>query len=129
MALVTNLIAGSEARRVLLLAHGYGADERDLGGLLGYLDPEGIFATVMPRGPHAAPGAPGSRGTTWARRRRPTRSPRCSTRSTRPSTTRARSTGSRARKRSSAASRRAPGSRSRWRCDRATRRTRPVCSR
>jgi thioredoxin 1 len=59
MALVTNLIAGSEARRVLLLAHGYGADERDLGGLLGYLDPEGIFATVMPRGPHAAPGAPG----------------------------------------------------------------------
>jgi thioredoxin len=59
MALVTNLIAGSEARRVMLLAHGYGADERDLGGLLGYLDPEGIFATVMPRGPHAAPGAPG----------------------------------------------------------------------
>jgi thioredoxin 1 len=59
MALVTNLIAGSEARRVLLLAHGYGADERDLGGLLGYLDPEGMFATVMPRGPYAAPGAPG----------------------------------------------------------------------
>jgi thioredoxin 1 len=59
MALVTNLIAGSEARRVLLLAHGYGADERDLGGLLGYLDPDGIFATVMPRAPHAAPGAPG----------------------------------------------------------------------
>jgi thioredoxin len=59
MALVTNLIAGSDARRVMLLAHGYGADERDLGGLLGYLDPEGIFATVMPRGPHAAPGAPG----------------------------------------------------------------------
>src|SRR5258707_1202252 len=59
MALVTNLIAGSDARRVLLLAHGYGADERDLGGLLGYLDPEGVFATVMPRGPHAAPGAPG----------------------------------------------------------------------
>jgi thioredoxin len=59
MALVTNLIAGSDARRVLLLAHGYGADERDLGGLLGYLDPDGIFATVMPRGPHAAPGAPG----------------------------------------------------------------------
>jgi len=59
MALVTNLIAGSEARRVLLLAHGYGADERDLGGLLGYLDPEGMFATVMPRGPYSAPGAPG----------------------------------------------------------------------
>ncbi|MDQ1466505.1 MAG: hypothetical protein QOH10_920 [Actinomycetota bacterium] len=59
MALVTNVISGSEARRVLLLAHGYGADERDLGGLLGYLDPDGIFATVMPRAPLAAPGAPG----------------------------------------------------------------------
>jgi thioredoxin len=59
MALVTNVISGSEARRVLLLAHGYGADERDLGGLLGYLDPDGIFATVMPRGPHAAPGGQG----------------------------------------------------------------------
>ena len=59
MALVSNLIAGSEARRVLLLAHGYGADERDLGGLLTYLDPVGMFATVLPRGPHAAPGSPG----------------------------------------------------------------------
>src|SRR5438046_1413240 len=59
MALVSNLIAGSEARRVLLLMHGYGADERDLGGLLTYLDPEGTFATVLPRGPHAAPGSPG----------------------------------------------------------------------
>jgi thioredoxin 1 len=59
MALITNVVSGSEARRVLLLAHGYGADERDLGGLLSYLDPEGQFATVMPRGPHAAPGAPG----------------------------------------------------------------------
>ena len=59
MALITNVVSGSEARRVLLLAHGYGADERDLGGLLSYLDPEGQFATVMPRGPHVAPGAPG----------------------------------------------------------------------
>jgi thioredoxin len=59
MALITNVISGSEARRVLLLAHGYGADETDLGGLLTYLDPDGMFATVMPRGPHAAPGAPG----------------------------------------------------------------------
>src|SRR4030095_16429117 len=55
MALVSNLIAGSEARRVLLLLHGYGADERDLGGLLGYLDPEGRYAAVLPRGPIAAP--------------------------------------------------------------------------
>jgi predicted esterase len=59
MALITNVVSGSGAKRVLLLAHGYGADERDLGGLLSYLDPDGQFATVMPRGPHAAPGAPG----------------------------------------------------------------------
>ena len=55
MALVTNVIEGSAAERVLLLLHGYGADERDLGGLLPYLDPEGKFVTVLPRGPMAAP--------------------------------------------------------------------------
>jgi len=55
MALVTNVIAGSDAERLLLLMHGYGADERDLGALLPYLDPEGKFVTVLPRGPHAAP--------------------------------------------------------------------------
>jgi thioredoxin 1 len=55
MALVTNVIAGSVANRVLLLLHGYGADERDLGGLLPYLDPDGQFVTVLPRGPLAAP--------------------------------------------------------------------------
>ena len=55
MTLVTNVIEGSAAERVLLLLHGYGADERDLGGLLPYLDPEGHFATVLPRGPLAAP--------------------------------------------------------------------------
>ena len=55
MALVTNVVQGSDAERVLLLMHGYGADERDLGGLLPYLDPEGKFVTVLPRGPHAAP--------------------------------------------------------------------------
>jgi thioredoxin 1 len=55
MALVTNVIEGSEADRVLLLMHGYGADERDLGGLLPYLDPDGHFVTVLPRGPLAAP--------------------------------------------------------------------------
>jgi thioredoxin 1 len=59
MALVTNVIQGSNAQRLLLLVHGYGADERDLGGLLPYLDPDGLFAVVLPRGPHAAPGAPG----------------------------------------------------------------------
>jgi thioredoxin 1 len=55
MDLVTNVVTGSNAERLLLLLHGYGADERDLGGLLGYLDPEGRFATVLPRGPVAAP--------------------------------------------------------------------------
>jgi len=55
MDLATNVVSGSNAERLLLLLHGYGADERDLGGLLGYLDPEGRFAAVMPRGPVAAP--------------------------------------------------------------------------
>src|SRR5262249_45006151 len=55
MDLVTNVVTGSAAERLLLLLHGYGADERDLGGLLSYLDPDGRFATVMPRGPLATP--------------------------------------------------------------------------
>ena len=55
MDLVTNVVTGSNADRLLLLLHGYGADERDLGGLLGYLDPNGTFAAVLPRGPVAAP--------------------------------------------------------------------------
>jgi thioredoxin 1 len=52
--LVTNVIEGSGADRLLLLLHGYGADERDLGALLSYLDPEGRFVTVLPRAPFAA---------------------------------------------------------------------------
>ena len=48
MDLVTNVVTGSNADRLLLLLHGYGADERDLGALLGYLDPEGRFAAVLP---------------------------------------------------------------------------------
>src|SRR5438477_10772387 len=59
MTLVTNVVNGSDAQRLLLLVHGYGADERDLGGLLPYLDQEGRFAVVLPRGPVAAPGTPG----------------------------------------------------------------------
>lgn len=57
--LITNVVRPPGATRLLLLAHGYGADERDLGGLLPYLDPEGRFVTVMPRAPLAAPGTPG----------------------------------------------------------------------
>ena len=59
MALVTNVVKGSDAERLLLMLHGYGADERDLGGLLPYLDPDGVFAAVLPRAPLAVPGTPG----------------------------------------------------------------------
>ncbi len=55
MALIHDVVGNPEAERVLLLVHGYGADERDLGALLPYLDPEGNFLTVLPRGPVAAP--------------------------------------------------------------------------
>ncbi|HSO96335.1 MAG TPA: thioredoxin [Acidimicrobiia bacterium] len=55
MSLIHNVVGPPTAQRVLLLVHGYGADERDLGGLLPYLDPEGRFLTVLPRGPVAAP--------------------------------------------------------------------------
>jgi phospholipase/carboxylesterase len=55
MTLIHNVVGTPQAARVLLLVHGYGADERDLGGLLPYLDPEGRFLTVLPRGPVAAP--------------------------------------------------------------------------
>jgi thioredoxin 1 len=59
MALVHNVIKGENAERLLLLAHGFGADERDLGGILPYLDPDGLFVTLLPRAPIAAPGTPG----------------------------------------------------------------------
>jgi thioredoxin len=59
MALVSNVIRGSNASRLLLLVHGFGADEQDLGGLLPYLDPDGTFATVLPRGPLSVPGSAG----------------------------------------------------------------------
>jgi thioredoxin 1 len=54
VSLTTNVVRGSNSERLLLLAHGFGADERDLGGLLPYLDPDGRFVTVLPRGPVAA---------------------------------------------------------------------------
>ena len=60
-SLVTNVVRGDDAERLLLLVHGYGADEQDLGGLLPHLDPEGRFCAVMPRGPEAAAGTPGLR--------------------------------------------------------------------
>ena len=57
--LVVSTITGSAAERLLLLVHGYGADERDLGSLLPYLDPSGMFTAVLPRGPLPVPGTPG----------------------------------------------------------------------
>jgi thioredoxin len=59
MTLVHQVIRGAAPERLLVLLHGYGADEQDLGGLLPYLDPTGRFVAVMPRAPHDAPGAPG----------------------------------------------------------------------
>lgn len=37
--------------RLLVLVHGYGADQYDLAALAPYLDPDGHFFTVCPRGP------------------------------------------------------------------------------
>jgi thioredoxin 1 len=65
-SLVTNVVRGSDAERLLLMVHGYGADERDLGGLLPHLDPEGRFCAVMPRGPEAVPGSAGFAWYSWS---------------------------------------------------------------
>jgi thioredoxin 1 len=65
-SLVTNVVRGDNADRLLLLVHGYGADERDLGGLLPYLDPDGRFCVVLPRGPEAVPGTPGFAWYSWS---------------------------------------------------------------
>ena len=59
MSLISTVVRGPDATRLLVMLHGYGADEQDLGGLLSHLDPHGQFAAVMPRGPLPAPGAPG----------------------------------------------------------------------
>jgi phospholipase/carboxylesterase len=37
--------------RLLMLVHGFGADEHDLAGLSSVIDPEGRFFVVCPRGP------------------------------------------------------------------------------
>ena len=94
--------------------HGYGADERDLGGLLPYLDPDGALAAVLPAGAVRGAGHPGyswygmfdgdpaggSYADALARARRPAVDEQ------------AEALGLPARERSSPGSRRAPGSRS-----------------
>jgi thioredoxin len=55
MALIHNIVGTPQAARVMLLVHGLGANEQDLGGLLPYLDPEGRFLAVFPRGTIATP--------------------------------------------------------------------------
>jgi len=55
MALTVNEVRGARAERVLLLVHGLGADEHDLAPLVPYLDPDGRFLTVIPRGPYPMP--------------------------------------------------------------------------
>ena len=57
--MISNIVSGSRSTRLALLVHGLGADERDLGGLLSYLDPEGQLAVVLPRGKYPVPGTPG----------------------------------------------------------------------
>jgi len=42
--------------RLLVLVHGYGADEHDLAPLVPYLDPDGDFFSICPRGPHSVMG-------------------------------------------------------------------------
>ena len=121
MALSRTSSRALPSHRLLLLVHGYGADERDLGGLLTYLDPDGEFAAVLPRAPIAAPGTPGFMWYDVRRRRRPAGS---STRS--PSSTTlvdeqcARARARTRARRSSAGSRRAPVSRSGSDCSAAT---------
>lgn len=59
------VVAPPTAHRLLLLVHGFGADERDLAGLLAYLDPDGEYVVVLPRGPIDVPGTPGYAWYTW----------------------------------------------------------------
>ena len=55
MALIHNVVGPPTATRVLLLVHGYGADERDLGGAAAVPRSRGHFLTVLPRGPGGRP--------------------------------------------------------------------------
>ena len=49
-----NVLEPPGAERLMLLIHGYGADEYDLAGVVPIVDPEGRFIVVCPRGPRRA---------------------------------------------------------------------------
>lgn len=53
--LLTNVVRRGTPSRLLLLLHGFGADQYDLAPIAPHLDPEERFLVVCPRGPHAAP--------------------------------------------------------------------------
>jgi thioredoxin 1 len=58
MELVTNVVKQSlHPKRLMLLMHGFGSDERDLAALAPYLDPNGHLLIVCPQGPLKVPGA------------------------------------------------------------------------
>lgn len=59
------VVAPPTAHRLFVLVHGFGADERDLAGLLPYVDPDGEYVVVLPRGPIDVPGTPGYAWYTW----------------------------------------------------------------
>jgi len=55
--LTINTVGSSGAgERLLVLVHGYGADEHDLAPLVPYIDPDGAYFTVCPRGPFSVMG-------------------------------------------------------------------------
>ena len=59
------VIAPPTATRLFMLIHGFGADERDLAGLLPYLDPDGSYCVLLPRGPEEVAGTPGYAWYQW----------------------------------------------------------------
>jgi len=61
----TEVVAPQTAKRILMLIHGFGADERDLAGLLPYLDPEGAYCVLLPRAPEEVAGTSGFAWYQW----------------------------------------------------------------
>lgn len=54
--LAVNVVGTTGAgTRLLVLLHGYGADENDLAPLAQYIDPEGEMFVICPRAPHPVP--------------------------------------------------------------------------